>query len=519
MGEHDRSLDDSAIQLGRAHGICRCNRVPLNDDQRSSRRRWILKRPDQRRRFSCLVFLPVLCWTFIFPANRIGADDQPINQRLLQRLLGRHDRARLAAMMSIGTDYQSRIEALPTVLKGLEQLKDDARFTRPPKPGVPELPDGILQMIQFAGGLDRPESTDTLCDLLSMQRITWVLASAQTLGHNRHHSAIDSINSLVDSDFFEENYGFRFTVARALTEMNHPDAWEALANIALHVDGQLAYLLEQEFQEVSVDAFLGEQKRFQAWRDSLGFNSKTDSKDASSLAPSGGNALAEAARILSGKPAKESGPTSTPEMAGDLPLPEKMSLSSGQSAVSYLREKRLHPSHYYGIEIYAKRLLFVLDRSGSMDTMIYGQSRMQRAKRELIAAIQGLDPECEFGIIVFDSSVRAWRNDLVKAEEQTKREAIQYVSNLACGNRTNTYAALRQSLEFNPQVEAVFLLTDGQPTTGQLVNPSAILLDVLRRNQVHNITINTVAIAVEPVMETFLRRLTEPSQGECRVVD
>jgi Mg-chelatase subunit ChlD len=162
--------------------------------------------------------------------------------------------------------------------------------------------------------------------------------------------------------------------------------------------------------------------------------------------------------------------------------------------------------------------LFVIDRSGSMKTIINGQTRMQRAKRELMTAIAGLDPDCEFGLLVFDRDVRYWRDELVPASEDNKRSAAQFVERLAAGSATNTYAALRQALAFDDQTEALFLLTDGEPTTGRIVHPSGILADILRRNETRHITLNTIAIAVEPLMAAFLQKLAEPSGGEFRDV-
>ncbi|QDV46986.1 von Willebrand factor type A domain protein [Stieleria neptunia] len=421
------------------------------------------------------------------------------NEARFRRLLtGRHDEARVAALRSVPSDFQSRLYALPIVADALETLCEDARFDRAMKQGQPELPGGVRLMIDFIGTIDRPEATASLVDLLDCGRLTWAMASIQTLCKHQHHTAIEDVIGLIDSEAFEASYGFRFTLARGLTEMKHPDAWEGLAKLFERVDGQLAHRLDQEFQRVTSEDFEGDEERFQAWRGLVGLTpaAKSPSPDA----------LDKAAEILrqDGKP--------------ELPLPQRMGLQPAKSAASYAREKRLKPSHYYGINIYAKRLLFVIDRSGSMKTVVGGHARIQRAKMELITAINGLDEQCQFGILVFDNDVRAWREELVEANETNKRNAIRFVEYLSAGRSTNTYAALRRSLNFDPQLEAVFLLTDGEPTYGQVVNPSAILLDILRRNEVHNVTINTIAIAVEPLMATFLRNLSEPSNGEFREV-
>lgn len=100
--------------------------------------------------------------------------------------------------------------------------------------------------------------------------------------------------------------------------------------------------------------------------------------------------------------------------------------------------------------------------------------------------------------------MNTWQDQLVPANKDDKREALDYVKNLAAGSNTNTYGALRESLDFDDQLEAIHRLTDGEPTSGAIVKQSEILTDVLRRNQNRNITINTVALAVDPNMQRFL---------------
>jgi len=444
-----------------------------------------------------LPFLVLMTISAVVPTSVFAIDRNEARFRRL--LLGRHDNARLAAMRSIPPDFQSRVTTLPIVIESLKTLSVDSRFQRAAKQGLPDLPDGVRVMISFIGTVDRPQATEALVELLNCGRASWNMATIQTLCKHQHHTAIEDIVALMDSEFFEDSYGFRFTLARGLKEMKHPDAWEALAKLAGRVDGQLAYRLDQAFQTITPEDFGEDETRFKAWRESVG------------LMPTKGapekDALAEAKAALN-----QDGQT-------EMPLPKRMGLQPAKSAASYARERRLTPSHYYGINIYAKRLLFVIDRSGSMKDVVGGQTRIQRAKRELITAINGLDEQSEFGILVFDSDVRTWKDELVPATDSNKRNAIRFVDYLTAGSTTNTYAALRRALEFDEQLEAIFMLTDGQPTTGLIVNPSAILLDILRRNETHNVTLNTIAIAVEPLMKTFLRNLAEPSDGEFREVN
>lgn len=65
----------------------------------------------------------------------------------------------------------------------------------------------------------------------------------------------------------------------------------------------------------------------------------------------------------------------------------KIRFDSSATSSSYQGERvRLRPSKYYGIEIYAERLLFVIDCSGSMDSPSGETTRLASAKPELAEA-------------------------------------------------------------------------------------------------------------------------------------
>lgn len=408
--------------------------------------------------------------------------------RFRRILEGKNDAARVAAIQSVSKGFQIRAEALPIVAKSLLKLSRDPRFRRAEKRGIPNLPDGVALMIEFVGTVETSEATDTLVELLDCGHLYWVMASVNSLCKNRHHSAIDPISQLLTCEHFDASYGFRFTLARGLRQMRHPKAWEALAQLYDLVDGQLAHRCREEFAAVTVEEFEGDTQRFNTWRGRVGLDAPEEKKE----------------EVL--------------PQEKELAMPKKLTLAPSKSAASYVHKRKLSPSKYYGIDIFARRLLFVLDRSGSMNNQVYSRTRLQRAKQELTNAITGLDERCDFGILIFDTDVRAWKETLIEATDENKTEAIRFVQRLTAGRSTNTYGALRTSIEFDDQLEAIFVLTDGEPTTGMITNPTTILQDILRRNEARHITINTIAIAVDPLIEGFLRKLTIPSQGEFKSV-
>ncbi len=170
---------------------------------------------------------------------------------------------------------------------------------------------------------------------------------------------------------------------------------------------------------------------------------------------------------------------------------------------------------YYGLPLYGKRLVFILDNSGSMQG-----GRLPAAKRELINAVQGLKDEVKFGIVVFSGTVSYWKRELVPADTAHKIDATKFVERIELGTQTATYDALQASFYFD--AEAVYLLTDGAPTAGKVVAPMDIINAITRQNYTRRESIYTIGIAPgepESIMEQFLRTLAERNFGLYRRVD
>ena len=170
---------------------------------------------------------------------------------------------------------------------------------------------------------------------------------------------------------------------------------------------------------------------------------------------------------------------------------------------------------YYGIPIYAQRVVFIIDNSGSMEG-----ERMVAAKRELCNAIRGLRSTVNFGIIVFNSFVRPWKKELVRADTGNKADAVNFVERLYTTGQTASFEAIDASFVYD--AEAVYFLTDGAPTTGRIIDPPAIVAAVTKGNRTRRETIYTIGIAPGPVggpFDTFLRELAEQNYGDYKRVD
>jgi len=197
------------------------------------------------------------------------------------------------------------------------------------------------------------------------------------------------------------------------------------------------------------------------------------------------------------------------------PLPKGETPAKLTASVHRAEEVASEGGHYYGMPIYANKLLFVLDTSGSMQG-----SRFTAAKRELVQAIQGLRSEVQFGIIVFNSSVSRWQQHLVKANVLNKKLAEVFIEGLNPQASTATFDALATALEYD--VEAIYFLTDGAPTGGQIVAPPAIVQSVSGTNRLRRISIYTIGLAPGvpgSMTDAFLKTLAEQNLGTYRRVD
>jgi hypothetical protein len=171
---------------------------------------------------------------------------------------------------------------------------------------------------------------------------------------------------------------------------------------------------------------------------------------------------------------------------------------------------------YYGIPIYAQRMVFVLDTSGSMRQ----GNRIGAAKRDLTNAVMGLEDKAYFNMLAFNSRVNQWQSKLVQATPQMKRAAALWIANQDLGLGTASYDALEAALRFD--AEAIYFLTDGAPFGGQITAPPAIVEAITRLNRVRRESIYTIGIGVGAsgnIFDAFLKALADENYGLYRRVD
>ncbi|MDP6955625.1 MAG: HEAT repeat domain-containing protein, partial [Planctomycetota bacterium] len=193
---------------------------------------------------------------------------------------------------------------------------------------------------------------------------------------------------------------------------------------------------------------------------------------------------------------------------------------------------------YHGISTPSRSILFVIDVSGSMENMVVerekfaegGYPSMQRldiVKTELARTIERLEPYVKFNVIAFATKIEHWKKRQQKANALGRSSAADWVRNLEAiggnsketysavglagaanleGGKTNTYGALMAALGIDPdpksprtgdyqiELDTIFFLSDGRPSTGQYIDSADILREFTAANATCKVVLHTIAI-------------------------
>jgi hypothetical protein len=170
---------------------------------------------------------------------------------------------------------------------------------------------------------------------------------------------------------------------------------------------------------------------------------------------------------------------------------------------------------YYGLPLFAKRLVFVLDNSGSMS----GQ-RLDSAKEELTSAVMGLNDDVRFAIVVFNSAIDVWHKQLTTATPEAKRNAGQFIAAINAEGSTASYDALEAAFLFD--AEAIYFLSDGEPTNGKYVAPDDIVAAICKTNRPRLLSVYSIGIYAGipgSELDNFMRNLAEQNFGAYKRID
>ncbi|MEM7308324.1 MAG: HEAT repeat domain-containing protein [Planctomycetota bacterium] len=178
-------------------------------------------------------------------------------------------------------------------------------------------------------------------------------------------------------------------------------------------------------------------------------------------------------------------------------------------------------AQYFGAQVKSERVVFVLDVSGSMRLPSGGapadagaaeltqDTRMDVAKRELMAVVRAMPDDTLFNIIFFESEVTWLEKKLVRMRKSVRQKALRFVSEKYAIGSTALYPALELAFA-DPVVDTIYLLSDGAPTEGELTDIAEIRAEVRRWNSARHVRVHGISMGED---STLLRWLTADTGG------
>jgi len=129
-----------------------------------------------------------------------------------------------------------------------------------------------------------------------------------------------------------------------------------------------------------------------------------------------------------------------------------------------------------------KTVLLVIDRSGSMSG-----KKIEQVKAALKYVLNTLRAGDLFNVIAYDSQIEAFRPELQRFDEESRKAALGFVEGLYAGGSTDIGGALHTALgqlQDDKRPSYVIFLTDGLPTAGE-TNEMKIAAEAKQLNKVH----------------------------------
>lgn len=329
------------------------------------------------------------------------------------------------------------------------------------------------QSVQRLGWSARDEDVQFLVKLTESLDVNLAFAAAYSLGERKDAELLPAIVSLSKRKEFTQSFGLRRCLVDVVAQVPDKNAVEFLIGVASAFDGQLRFETAQHLARLTGQNFGGHSDQWAKWwkDQSASFQFAPQSLEAVNSANPETQAVARIAW-----------PESLPE--------------------------------FFGVPVYAKRVVFVIDRSRSMASSVNGVTRLDEAVKQLEQAVDSLDRYAYFNDIAYNSDVLPFMSQLVLAEDANKRASRNFAYRLKPEKKTASYDALYAGLMADANLEAMYFLSDGEPTAGRVVDMPSIVNSITAQNALQRTSIFTLGIDARGDHEEFLRDLAKRNHGK-----
>ncbi|MEZ6038051.1 MAG: VWA domain-containing protein [Planctomycetota bacterium] len=172
---------------------------------------------------------------------------------------------------------------------------------------------------------------------------------------------------------------------------------------------------------------------------------------------------------------------------------------------------------YYDIPLVSNRIAFLIDHSGSMRAQVGTDkkyTRLDAAKEKLAAVVEALPKTHQCNMVTFETGVHPMWKELRKLTDANRTEFLDAIKKIPFGGGTNTFGAVLEAFE-DSEVDTIYLLTDGIPTSGTITDPGEILDELQRINRTRQIVVHCIAIGID---SDLLKDIATITGGEYKYV-
>lgn len=170
-------------------------------------------------------------------------------------------------------------------------------------------------------------------------------------------------------------------------------------------------------------------------------------------------------------------------------------------------------SIFGGGEVSGRKFVFVIDRSHSMGGE--GLGVLNRARTELIAAIDGLKDNHEFQIVAYhNSTIVISERKMLPATADNKQRVAPFFENVGAFGATNHFYGLLVGLGFKPDV--LMFMTDGGSPDLTPDEIKRVKKMAGGKTQIHCIEFGSGGLQQTT---SFMRKIARQNQGSYRYID
>ena len=183
---------------------------------------------------------------------------------------------------------------------------------------------------------------------------------------------------------------------------------------------------------------------------------------------------------------------------------------------------------FFGTPRHGRRVVYIVDFSGSMASDSSGGSRLSVLKKELIRSINELPEKMSFAVIFF--SHNAWTIDTndpdagwnglgdtpsaawYPATPKVKEQYIQRIKKMGPKGNTAWYPPLKMAFNMIPPPDIVYLLSDGEPRDFDQV------ITELPDMNPHSIPVDTIAFELPGTPARNLMEIAQQTGGKFTLI-